>query len=184
MGKSRREVRRDRRKVEAKRLKRFEDSLQEILPPKGIVGPIERAWRTGKISDEQFWVATRFAGCYDATLPDPLLKAGSFECSPAAGNTLAEHRISRQRLGEKYHQAVDALRMHREQLGGDRELPAAVLAAAAHKISFDEIDRKLKKRKQWARDNVCQALSFLADLWAAEIVKARIRSASEGATLV
>lgn len=184
MSKSRRERRRQRAKTEAKRVRRFELTLEGVIPPKGIVGPIERMWRVGKLSDEQFWCATRFAGSFEATLPDSILKAGSFECSPElrAGNP--ERELSRTRLGRMYQKAAESLREHQGHAADAEWLELPLKAAAVYKIPLETIEAALHKRKRWAAESVLKALDVLQDLWSGDLQEAHIQAAFDGATLV
>jgi hypothetical protein len=181
MAKTRAERRRQRAKTDARRLSRFHRSLEGQVPPKAVVGPAERLWRTGRLSDEQFWAATHFAGCYEATLPISLLRAGSFECSAdGATNVLPETVLNRRRLGEEYRRAVVTLRRDQK----NPWLATIVLAAAVMKIPIEEIGERLQKRKQWSRDSLVYALSVLADHWGVRIAREREKAEGEGTTLV
>jgi len=172
-------------KAEARRLSRFHRDLEGGLPPKAIVGPVERLWRERKITAELFWVATRFASCFEATLPDSLLRAGSGECVvDGKWNGDAVDAIGRLRLGQKYQDAVVALDLYELELHLDRGLATVMLAAAVHKIALEEIDGKLKKRKGWSRLQLMKALVILVDLWHSEIERARTRAEANGSTLV
>lgn len=132
-----------------------------------------------------FWCATRFAGCFEASLPGNLLKAKSAECGLDSDPlTFEDQYIRRLRLGKIYLDACIAMLQPWLRTFLEPESPVVLLAAAAHKIAFDEIEGKLRKRRQWARDNTIRSLQFLTDHWAIDIGKARKRADSEGYPLV
>ncbi len=184
MRKSRRERRRARAKTEAKRLRRFEATLDGVLPPKAVVGPIERMWRIGKITDEQFWCATRFAGAFEATLPDSMMRAGSFECAPEGPSASQDRELSRSRLGQIYARALASLEEHEGHAADADWLVLPLRAAAIYKIPLEQIEAALHKRKRWAAESVLRALTLLVDLWAADLSQAHKRASTEGSTLV
>lgn len=183
MTRSKADRRRLKAKAEAKRLSRFHRDLEGGLPPKAVVGPLERLWRDGRITDEQFWVGTRFAGAYEAMLPASLLRAGSAECEAGESADQIRH-IERTRLGAKYRAALVHLRAFGRAHRLRRGIHTVMLAAAVHKMGLEAIDEKLQKRKQWSREQLIIGLILLVDLWHSDIEAARTQAEASGSTLV
>lgn len=150
------------RSGEAKRLKRLVAKADKLGHQATGPGPIERLWRNGRITEAQLWTATRFASAYEATTDRAPISAGSFECR------LDVERlpwVDRERLGKKYHDAVSTLQEDDFEAGRIESTAAILLLVTYHQISPEEIDGRLKKRKESTRNLVLKALDSLADYW-------------------
>lgn len=172
MAKERRErrlKRLQRRKAEAKRAQRLLKIADELGLSRSERGPIEILWRTKQITDAQFWAATRFAVCFEASQYEAMLRAvdqsQSIDNNRRVGNDRA---LKVRRLGAKYHDAVSFL----QELDRDSNFPlhAADLLKVVtfNKIGTVAIDQKLKKRMHATKDRLLSVLQKLADYWEAD----------------
>lgn len=130
-------------------------------------GPIERMWRGGVITAEQFWVGSHFAACYDARFWGPGVSAAPLARigSGGLGFSQVDHFRRLSMMASDYDVACDYLDDLDKKIGMIGVTKVVVKAAAVDRMSLDAIDAILKKRKQWARMMVLSGLRSLERLW-------------------
>lgn len=135
--------------------------------------PIDRLYRAGTITHEQFWCAEEFAHLYQAASFGPGVPAVDYQRDKVQTSGVSGRQVQAVEDIADYEQALMELNKEDRRQRRLRCLAPVLISAACLGTPLAVIDKDVEKRKQWAKDIVVQALQVLERLWKNRIKERR-----------